>query len=176
MLSELARQLDGKGQIAADYVTRSLAKNGEPASISVTFGNLDATSKLLSRFGIGAAKARREVAYTHLCDLVRRSGVSNGEQLLANIRKVVEHTGKLKGKDVAAEIRHFLGDDPAKVLKGADVAPQATGTIRLMAVSPLRIIADHTIVRSSTMADAVGNNRDQRDIADTLRDKMQEIV
>lgn len=103
MLVELASALKDKGQIA----TVSSASRSDEV-LSLVFGSAGKWDKLVSRLSPGHLKVRREAAFGEISMLVKTSRVENGDQLLANIRTVMDRTGKLKGKDVASQILHFI--------------------------------------------------------------------
>ena len=170
MLHELASALKDKGQIE-----RAISGSDDGLAKS-SFNSVGKFDKLISRFIPGFLKIRRESALNEIRKLVEVSKVPNGEQLLANIRAVMEQKGKLKGKDVAREINHFLSKDPAKIIQGGPVVPTATSAISYMQVSPLRVVADQKIIRSSTLAAALEAKSEHHQVAQAVDGQMNEIL
>ncbi len=169
MLRKLASSLEAKGQI--DKVGSFLF--GEV--VRVKFGSVSKLDKLISRFGAQHLNSRREAAFNEIRQLINRSKVSNGEQLLCNIRTVMEQKGRLKGKDVAAEIRHFLSASPAKIAAGGPVVPTANSPISYLQVSPLRVVADHKVVRSSTLVSGCEGKPERHALAQSINRQLEGI-
>lgn len=112
MLKELASALKDKGQIEK---TGSAWGDG---FVKVAFQSVRTGDKLLSRFNRQHLKIRRQAAFNEISALIQTSKVPNGEQLLANIRTVMDQKGKLKGKDVAQQITQFISDDAGRTSRG----------------------------------------------------------
>ncbi len=181
MLTQLAGELRGKGQIKKDYSAREPQTKDAAASIRVSFGSIGAKDKLLSFLGIRSAKrsiqAERDAAFTEIEQLVKRSQIDGGEQLLANIRTRMQTTGKLRGEDVAQSIVQFLAPDEGKlVIEGGLVAPSATRPINLMNVSAMRVQCDHAIVRFATLANAIRSDRALDALTQRVDKEMSKIL
>ncbi len=153
MLSDMAAQLDGKGQIKNWMEERT---NGE---LKVGFRSLGIMEKLQSRLGTKSAKARQTQAFTAISDLVSRSNVLNGQQLLANIKNTMERKGKLRGKDIASVIRNFQSNSDQKstpkgmfVPYGHEFAPRSGG-VHLRSDYALDLKAERIIVPRTTATD-----------------------
>ena len=168
ILKELADELRGKGQIKTIYEDSSTIKFGK-------FGLLD---RLMSRIGGRNSSASNGFfAYTDIQTVIRSSGVENSDQLLANIRTRMDATHKLRGKDIAQSIDKFLATtDGEHVIAGGLVAPSATRPINLMQISPMRMMADHAIVRFATLGKAVRADPALASLAPRLGAQMDKII
>ena len=87
MLRQLASALKDKGQIRTERSAWLVD------SVKVAFASTGKLDKLMSRLRPGHLKAQREAAFNEISKLITTSKVKNGEQLLANIRTVMELQG-----------------------------------------------------------------------------------
>jgi hypothetical protein len=171
-LKEIADNLKNKGEIKC--WTRIRSKDAPGAG----FAKLSLSERFFNLFNANkeSAKAIREEAFTAVSAIINKSNtIENSEQLLLNIRSKMDQTGKLRGKDVAAEIDHFLKKTGKDVLQGANVAAPNKASVNLMHVSPLRVKADFAILRSTTLAQAALNNKDLADMGAQISKKTAEI-
>lgn len=174
MLKDLASELDGKGQIKLAFGDMNGTVVPGQLAYRASFCSMGKVEKMLSRLGMQAAIDKRSDVFGYIRDIIKTSNVADGDRLIANIRKAMNTTGKLRGKDVAAAINLFLKD--AKSLEGTPVATAPNQTINLINKPPLQIQGDHAIVRFATLGKAVRANKSLSTLVPKLHTEMDKIL
>ena len=160
-VNNLALYLNGMGELRVSEGTNT---EGE----TVTFLRERTLGETIKDFfGINAVSRQRHA--TAAMELIKNileshplAGKDSDEnsQFLRNIRKVVLEQHNFTGSAVAAQVQNYINAKKVDPLEGGLVAAPRSKSINLMKVDPMLVVADHAVLRSTTVDRALEKKTD----------------